>query len=354
MNSADILEQLAQTIRDAAARKAPLRVRGGGSKDFYGRETTGDVLDTSAYSGIVDYEPTELVITARAGTALSEIETVMRERGQMLACEPPQFGGAGTLGGCVAAGLSGPRRAYVGSVRDLVLGVKILDGKGTELKFGGQVMKNVAGYDVSRLMAGSLGTLGVLLEISLKALPLPPAELTLRREHTAAQALELMNAWAGKPLPITGTCHVGNALYIRLSGAEPAVHAARQKLGGELVEDADRFWREVRDHELECFRSSAPLWRISLKPTAPPLELAGPQLVEWSGALRWLAHDAEPEAVREAAARAGGHATLFRRGTRAAEPFHPLSPALARVHTNLKRAFDPHGILNPGRMYAEF
>src|SRR5687768_3275831 len=229
----DIVQQLSETIKDAAARGAPLRIRGGGSKDFYGRETTGEVLDTRAYAGIVDYEPTELVITARAGTALNEIESVMRERGQMLACEAPYFDDGTTLGGCVAAGLSGPRRPYAGSVRDLILGVRMLDGKGTDLRFGGQVMKNVAGYDVSRLMAGSLGTLGVLLKISLKALPLPTVELTVRREQTAAQALDLMNAWAGKPLPISGTCHVGDSLYVRLSGAAPAVSAARQKLGGE-------------------------------------------------------------------------------------------------------------------------
>jgi glycolate oxidase FAD binding subunit len=353
MTSQHLIDQLADAIRDAGARRAPLRIRGGGSKDFYGRETAGDVLDTRRYSGIVDYEPTELVITARAGTSLAEIENVMRERGQMLGCEPPRFGGDATLGGCVAAGLSGPRRAYMGSVRDLMLGVRMLDGKGADLRFGGQVMKNVAGYDVSRLMAGSLGTLGVLLEVSLKALPLAPAELTLRREQTADQAIELMNAWAGKPLPITATCHFDNALYVRLSGAEPAVHAARLKLGGDLVDEATRFWREVRDHELDFFRASTPLWRVSLKSTAPPLDFPGPQLIEWSGALRWLAHDAEPDSVRAAASRAGGHATLFRRGNRDVDPFHPLTPALVRVHQRLKQSFDPYGILNPGRLYPD-
>jgi glycolate oxidase FAD binding subunit len=353
MSAEQTIQDLADAIRDAAARRAPLRIRGGGSKDFYGRETAGEVLDTRRYSGIVDYEPTELVITARAGTSLSEMESTMRERGQMLACEPPYYAAGTTLGGCVAAGLSGPRRPYAGSVRDLILGVRMLDGKGTDLRFGGQVMKNVAGYDLSRLMAGSLGTLGVVLEVSLKALPLPAVETTVRREHSAAQAIDLMNAWAAKPLPISGTCHVGDALYVRLSGAEPAVHAARQKLGGEVVGDGERFWRELRDHQLEFFRSSEPLWRVSIKSTATPLDLPGPQLVEWSGALRWLAHDADPSAVRAEAARAGGHATLFRRGGRNAEPFHPLTPALARVHAKLKHTFDPHGILNPGRMFAD-
>ena len=349
-----IIDQLAQTIRDAGARKQPLRIRGAGTKDFYGGELRGDVLDTQAYSGIVDYEPTELVITARAGTPLAEIEGTMRERGQMLGFEPPHFGDNATLGGCVAAGLSGPRRPYAGSARDLVLGIRMLDGKGADLRFGGQVMKNVAGYDVSRLMTGSLGTLGVLLEISLKALPLPPAESTLRREHTAAQAVELMNAWAGKPLPITATCHLGDHLYVRLSGAEPAVRAARQKLGGEDVEDGTAFWRQVRDHRLELFRSGCAQWRISLKSTSPPLALNGPQLIEWGGALRWVAADIDPALVREQAAHAGGHATLFRGGNKRSGVFHPLTPALHALHRRLKKTFDPLGILNPGRMYTDF
>ena len=348
----EIVEQLSDRIRDAAARRAALRIRGGGSKDFYGREIAGEVLDTRAYAGIVDYEPTELVITARAGTSLAQIEETMRERGQMLACEPPHFGEGSTLGGCVAAGLSGPRRPYAGSVRDLILGVRMLDGKGADLAFGGRVIKNVAGYDVSRLMAGSLGTLGVLLEVSLKALPLPAAETTIRREHTAAQAIDLMNAWAGKPLPISATCHAGGALYVRLSGAEPAVSAATQKLGGEVVEDGARFWRDVRDQRLDFFQTSQPLWRISLESTAPPLGF-GDELIEWSGSLRWLAHAGDPDAIRASAARAGGHATLFRGGG-AGQPFHPLSPALAKVHAKLKRTFDPDGVLNPGRMYADF
>jgi glycolate oxidase FAD binding subunit len=194
----------------------------------------------------------------------------------------------------------------------------------------------------------------VLLEVSLKALPLPPVELTVRREQSAAQAIDLMNAWAGKPLPISGTCHVGDSLYVRLSGAEPAVNAARQKLGGELIEDGERFWRELRDHRLDFFRSATTLWRVSLKSTTPPLDVAGPALTEWSGAVRWLASDADAEAIRAQAARAGGHATLFRHSARDAEPFHPLPTALARVHANLKRAFDPHSILNPGRMYSGF
>ena len=281
----DLIDKLAETIRDAAARKAPLRIRGGGTKDFYGGEPRGEVLDTRAYAGIVDYEPTELVLTARCGTPLAEIEALLRQHGQMLAFEPPRFGDASTLGGCMAAGLSGPRRPYSGSARDHVLGVRILDGKGTDLRFGGQVMKNVAGYDVSRLMVGALGTLGVLLEISLKVLPRPTHDLTLRQERSQSDAIELMKAWGGKPYPITATCHVAGKLYVRLSGAESAVRAARTRLGGEILEDG-AFWAAVRDQRLDFFREAAPLWRISIKSTAAPLDCAGAQLVEWSGALR--------------------------------------------------------------------
>jgi glycolate oxidase FAD binding subunit len=347
----DIVDQLTDTIRAAAANKMPLCIRGGGSKDFYGGPLRGEMLNVGAYRGIVDYEPTELVITARAGTPLAEIEAALREKGQMLAFEPPHFGTNSTLGGCVAAGLSGPRRAYAGAVRDFALGVRMLDGKGDDLRFGGQVMKNVAGFDVSRLMAGSLGTLGVILEVSLKVLPLPAAETTLRFEKTAAAAIALANAWAGKPLPVSATCHQDNIFTLRLSGAAAAVRAARRKLGGEAIADGAAFWRELREHELAFFRRQQPLWRLSLKSTTPPLNLPGTQLIEWGGALRWLATDADAQTVRAAAAFGGGHATLFRAHDKSAGAFQPLPPALMTIHRNLKRTFDPAGIFNPDRMY---
>ena len=347
------LDRLAAAIRTAAANKTPLRIRGGGSKDFYGGPLRGEVLGIGAYRGIVGYEPTELVITARAGTPLAEIEAAMRERGQMLAFEPPHFGSAATLGGCIAAGLSGPRRAYAGAVRDFVLGVRMLDGKGDDLRFGGQVMKNVAGFDISRLLAGSLGTLGIILEVSLKALPLPVAEATLRFQKTAAEAIALVNEWAGKPLPVSATCHHDNALTVRLAGAAAAVRAARTKLGGEEVAAGAAFWRQLRELELAFFRQQQPLWRLSLKATTPPLNLPGAQLIEWGGALRWLAADADAQTVREAAKFGGGHATLFRGGDKSVGVFHPLPPALMTIQRNLKRTLDPAGIFNPGRMYPD-
>ena len=349
----DRIAEFSERIRAAAARNTPLRIRGGGTKDFYGEPCAGEALDTRPLAGIVDYEPTELVITAAAGTPLADIEAAIRSRGQMLAFEPPHFGAGATLGGCVAAGLSGPRRASAGAVRDFVLGVRILDGRGDSLRFGGTVMKNVAGYDVSRVIAGSLGTLGLVTEVSLKVLPVPVAEITLRLEKSAAEAIALMNEWGGRPLPISATCHCDNLLTVRLSGAAAAVRTARDRIGGEEVSDAAAFWTAVREQTLPFFAGAQTLWRLSVKSTTPPLNLPGPQLIEWGGALRWLAGDGDARLVREAAAYAGGHATLFRARDKAAGAFQPVTPALATLHRRLKAAFDPAGIFNPGRMYPD-
>ena len=253
-------------IRAAAAARRALRFRGGGSKDFYGNEPRGELLDTRSQSGIVAYEPTELVVTARCGTLLSDLEQELSAQRQLLAFEPPHFGAGATIGGCVAAGLSGPRRASAGAVRDYVLGAKIVDGRGQILGFGGQVMKNVAGYDLSRLLAGSLGTLGLILEVSLKVLPRPRAELTLKLEMPHARALESMNRWAGQPLPLTASAWTDGDLALRLSGAESAIKAAAEKLGGEVVEasQAERFWSGIREHAHPFFSGDAPLWRLSM------------------------------------------------------------------------------------------
>ncbi len=340
-------------IRDAADSGTALRIRGGGTKDFYGNELRGELLETRGHAGIVEYEPTELVVTARCGTTLADLHETLSKQGQFLPFEPPAFGPGATLGGCVAAGLSGPRRASAGSVRDFILGAKIIDGRGQVLAFGGQVMKNVAGYDVSRLLAGSLGTLGLILEVSLKVLPKPPAERTLAFEMPQAKALENLNHWAARPLPLSASAWRDGELSLRLSGAQSAIDAAAEKLGGEAV-DAQDFWTGVREQTHPFFGGDTPLWRLSLPSNAPVVDLPGEQLVEWGGALRWLASNADAATVRAAATKAGGHATLFRAREKPSGAFAPLAPALARLHRELKSSFDPAGILNPRRLYPEF
>jgi len=350
-----VIERCAEQIRSAAAEKKPLRLRGGGTKDFYGQRLEGEVLDTRAYTGIVAYEPSELVITVRCGTPLAELEDALRAKGQQLAFEPPHFGPGATVGGMVAAGLSGPRRAAAGAVRDFVLGVRMLDGRGDDLTFGGQVMKNVAGYDISRPMAGSLGTLGLILEVSLKVPPLPFAEATLRQELPQDKALAMLNHWGGKPLPISACTWTGGNLTLRLSGAASAVQAASAMLGGEQLaaEQAQSYWQGIREQTDPFFAGDKPLWRLSLPSVAPSLALPGEDLIEWGGSLRWLVSKADARTVREAAARAGGHATLFRAADKSAGVFTPLASPLAKIHRNLKQAFDPAGIFNRGRMYPD-
>jgi glycolate oxidase FAD binding subunit len=347
------LQDLQERIRDAAARGAPLRLRGGGSKDFYGNEPRGEPLDTRGYAGVVSYEPTELVVTARCGTPLAELEAALEEHGQCLPFEPPHYGPGATLGGCIAAGLSGPRRASAGALRDFMLGAKLVDGRGRALAFGGQVMKNVAGYDVARLAAGSLGTLALIAEASLKVLPKPAAELTLLLELPEERALESMNRWAGQPLPVSATAWHDGELHVRLSGARAAVRAAAQKIGGVALDRAQDKWTGIREHRDAFFGGDEPLWRLALPSTCAPLRLPGRLLIEWGGGLRWLKSRAAPRELREAAQQAGGHATLFRAADKACGAFAPLDPVAGRLHRELKRAFDPAGVLNPGRLYAE-
>lgn len=349
----DMTEMFIERIRAASAAK-PLCIRGAGSKDFYGNAPQGEVLDVRGHRGIVAYEPTELVITARSGTPLTEIETALAEQGQCLPCEPPRFSADSTLGGVVAAGLSGPRRASAGSLRDYVLGVKILDGNARELNFGGRVMKNVAGYDVSRVIAGSLGTLGLILEVSLKVLPQPVAEATLRFAMSEADALDRLNRWRGQPLPIVASAWHDGALSLRLAGARAAVDAAVQKLGaGGAAENG--FWDALRDQKLPFFAAET-LWRLSLPATAPALDLPGERIVEWGGAQRWLKSDAPAETIRAAAAAVGGHATLYRAPAELKArvgAFAPLPAPPLALHRSLKAAFDPRGLFNPGRLYRE-
>lgn len=365
------LAHITDRVRAAVADQTPLRIRGAGSKDFHGLALHGEVLDTRVLQGIVDYEPSELVVTVRTGTPLAELEAALAAQGQCLPFEPPHFGAqpqATTVGGMVAAGLSGPARASVGAVRDYLLGVVVLNGRAELLTFGGQVMKNVAGYDVSRLMAGAWGTLGLLTEVSLKVLPVAPGEATLRFECNQADALRRLHAWGGQPLPLNASRWAGDAhtgtLQVRLRGAVAAVEAACRTMGGERL-DAGAVttdWSACRDQSLPWFAARAPdhaLWRLSLPATAPAMALPGgaQPLVEWHGALRWVqAPESAGDALREAARAAGGSAAMFR-APQAREPGgagHAGLPSrtLEQIHARLKHSFDPAGIFNPGRMAA--
>lgn len=356
-----IVQALAERIRQAQADNTPLVITGGGTKSFYGEPVQGEPLDLRPLAGISSYEPTELVVTARAGTPLAELEATLAGQGQCLPFEPPRFAPGGTVGGMVAAGLSGPSRATAGSVRDHVLGLTMLNGRGELMSFGGQVMKNVAGYDLARLVAGSLGVLGAICEVSLKVLPLPPAQATLRFDLDEAAALQALNRWGGQPLPLHASAWWEGTLVLRLSGAAAAVESAQRQLGGERVDDAlaRAFWDGLRDQTDEFFvgaqravEGGASLWRLSVPSTTPPLNLSGEQLIEWGGAQRWLCTTTPAAAVRAAVQAAGGHATLFRARDLGPGVFAPLSPALQRIHRELKQSFDPAGLFNRGRMYA--
>ena len=346
----DNSQQLAATVREAATRKSPLTIQGSGSKRFLIGDIQGTPLDVTKHRGIVSYEPTELVITARAGTPLNEIETALAEKNQMLAFEPPHFGPQATLGGTIACNLSGPRRPYAGSARDFILGTKIINGKGEILKFGGQVMKNVAGYDVSRLMAGSRGTLGVILEVSLKVLPKPVQEITLTFEMDATAAIAKMNAWAGQPLPLSAAAHAGDTLYIRLSGSEAGVRAARTKLGGEPLAKGVAFWEALREHQRSFFRTETPLWRLSVPPASVPINLPGKWLLDWGGAQRWLLTDTSAENIHRMAESTGGTATLFRTSQANSTRNSVLPEPVRILHKNIKQSLDPASILNPGEV----
>jgi glycolate oxidase FAD binding subunit len=370
-----LLNSLADQIRAAQSARTMLRIRGGGSKDFYGEAPEGEILDTRPLHGILSYEPSELVVTVLAGTPLAELEGLLAERGQYLAFEPPHFGAGATVGGMVAAGLSGPARVSAGGVRDHLLGVQMLNGQGQLLRFGGQVMKNVAGYDVSRVLAGSLGTLGVITEVSLKVLPRPVAQASLRFTCTQADALRQLNRWAGKPLPINASCWFGEPgqrggagatgqLHIRLRGAQAAVEAACQELAGERLDppSAEVLWQSVREQTADFLACDAKhcLWRLSVPDTADVLPLGDlDTVVEWGGALRWVkAPAAAAQALREAAHAVGGQAQLFRRSAAASVPWpaflHPMAEPLQRITRALRQQFDPAGVFNPTRLTGRF
>ncbi|MGD8429284.1 MAG: glycolate oxidase subunit GlcE [Ectothiorhodospiraceae bacterium] len=351
----DLTQEITERVASAHAEETALEIRGGGSKSFYGRTPGGEPLEVGEHRGVVNYEPSELIMTARAGTPLKELESDLAEAGQMLAFEPPHFGGGATLGGAVAAGLSGPRRPYSGALRDMVLGLRLVNGKGEVLRFGGEVMKNVAGYDVSRLNAGAMGTLGVILDVSLKVLPLPESEHTMVLDATPEKVFGLSEQWLRAGAPLSGLVHDGERLYVRLSGASSGVEQATREIGGDRVNDAPGFWRGIRDHSHPFFdtEDDTPLWRLALPPAAGLPELAGKRLVDWGGKQLWLRTDAADAEIRAEAERLGGHAVLFRGGDRDGQVFHPLQPGMMRLHQRLRDAFDPKRILNPGRLYQD-
>ena len=364
------LQEISEKIHTASRTGNPLRITGSGTKNFYGNELSGEVYSLREYSGMIDYNPSELILTAKAGTYIAELENILGLNGQMFPFEPPYFGESATLGGTVACGFSGPRRPFTGSARSFTLGIKVIDGSGKILSFGGRVMKNVAGYDISRLMAGSLGTLGVILEISMKVLPAPEAELTITREQNQNDAVEFFNNLAGRSLPLSGASWYRGISYLRLSGSGSSILASSKKIGGDKIvlhdlesaESGDEvsYWKQLKEQKLPFFTDKRPLWRVSVPPATPPevthIENAD-AIYDWLGAIRWIKSDEDPKTIRNTAEIHGGHATLFRTPgstTASGKNFCFLSPEVLKLHKNLKNVFDPKGILNPGRMHPEF
>lgn len=348
----DISHELIERIKQASHDGSKLQIIGGGSKGFMGRSPEGTLLNLAEHSGIVSYEPIELVLTARAGTPLTEINNALSEHNQRMAFEPPLFDGQATLGGTLACHLSGPGRPWNGSIRDHVLGIRLINGRGEALRFGGQVMKNVAGYDVSRMQAGAMGTLGVISEVSLKVMPKPAATITLKREMDATQAIEEMNRLAGLPNPLTAACWFEGQLYLRLEGARSAVESTVKQWQGVVLEDGDNLWTQLREQQLDYFAGQAPLWRFSVNSNAEHLLPEEAWLLDWGGSQRWLRGDFEPESLEVIANSMGGQVSLYRGGDRLQEVFHTQPEALRGLHQRLKHAFDPMGIFNPGRLYS--
>lgn len=375
------IEAFREQILNAAKNKVPLSIEGGGTKSWYGNSNTLTKLNTQTYSGILEYQPEELVITACAGTPLKEIEAALKDKNQVLAFEPPHFGEHATFGGAIAAGLAGPGRISVGNFRDFVLGARVLDGKGRDLSFGGQVMKNVAGYDVSRLMPGSMGTLALLLEASVKVLPKPAATATLRCQISQAKALRVLNEWAGQPLPLSASCWIGNAsgasedgqLTIRLAGAAAAIKAAIPFMSSVInasevePQSAEVFWNDLREHRLSSFENIAAdqtLYRLALPAACGPLDIPGASnemVLEWHGQQRWIkaaGDEATFTLIKQLATSHGGHATRFKQGMNVNPAFQRFtllseqvhSKALEAVQERLRSAFDPAGVFATKRL----
>jgi glycolate oxidase FAD binding subunit len=340
-------QALRDQVRDAFSGNTPLCIRGGGSKAFYAPPSQGETLVTAGHSGVVGYDPGELVLTCRGGTRLAEITELLATNGQHLPFDPPAFGDEATIGGTIACGLSGPARPWAGALRDYLLGVKIINGRGEVLRFGGQVMKNVAGYDVSRLMAGSRGTLGVILEASFKVLPAPACELTLDFDCNQRESIERLNRWSGRPAPLSASCWHDGRLCIRLSGATNETRLWAERLEPEHCRETTEEFDKLREHRHEFFAGKEPLWRIAVSSSCPPLPLEGNWLIEWGGAQRWYRGPEDVPSIMETAQAADGHATLFR--GEGAPRFTPLPRGMRKLQERIRQAFDPAGILNPVR-----
>lgn len=353
----DQTSTLQHQLLSAYKHNTKCRIESGNTKYFMGNESVGETISTQQHKGIISYDASELVITARSGTSLKEIEETLAEKNQILAFEPAIFNDTSSLGGTIACNLSGPSRPYYGAARDFVLGSKIINGKGEVLQFGGQVMKNVAGYDASRLMAGAYGTLGLILEVSLKVLPRPSNEITIKIEQPIDTAIKTINTLSAQNLPISASCYDNHHLYIRLSSSEKNTQAAStiicKQTACNEIDNSQLFWQQLRHQQHEFFNTDLPIARLSLPATTNNIELEGEQLFEWGGALRWLKGNTAIDKIRQSVQALNGHATAYKNFDSTAEYFQPLDSGLEVIHQRLKKAFDPAGILNPGRLYKE-
>ncbi len=352
MSNNDIKVDLMQSVEEASKLKQALSIHGSNSKYFLGNRISAKSLNVSEHSGIIEYEPSELFITAKCGTTIQEIESALRDNNQLLPFEPPCFTTSDTLGGIVACGLSGPRRAYASSVRDCILGTHIINGKAEYLEFGGKVMKNVAGYDTSRLMCGAFGTLGIIMQVSLRVMPKPQFEMTTAIECSQSEAITKLNKWSQTLLPITASFHCDNQLHIRLEGLQSSVIKSHKDIGGESIPSSEIFWNSIKNHRHEFFTSEMPLWKLVLPNNTPSLDISGSTSLEWNGGLRWVHSNESPENIIRICQNARGSATLFKSESKPDDFLPDLSPNLKKLHINIKSAFDPENIFNPGRQYS--